>query len=101
MADELEPASAGNDQDDQGFWHSLEARQQKHLRILGFLVLISILVLLFILQNSDPVELNFIVFSFQTSLIWLIVLTYIAGALSGHLVTRLLRRRFFPPRERS
>jgi len=95
MADELEPVHGGDEPDGGGFWQSLDERQQKQLRILGYLVVISILVLLFIIQNSDRVELSFIVFSFQTSLIWLIVLTYIAGALSGHLVTRLLRRRFF------
>jgi uncharacterized integral membrane protein len=101
MADELEPAPPGNDQGEDGFWQNLDSRQQRQLRILGYLVVISILVLLFIIQNNDRVELSFIVFSFRTSLIWLIVLTYVAGALSGHLVTRLLRRRFFPPRERS
>ena len=46
---------------------------------------------------SARVELSFIVFSFRTSLIWLIVMAYVAGALSGHLVTRLLRRRLLGP----
>jgi uncharacterized integral membrane protein len=101
MADELEPVPAGEKRDEDGFWQNLDARQQRQLKILGWLVVISILVLLFIIQNSDRVELSFIVFTFETSLIWLIVLAYVAGALSGHLVTRLLRRRFFPPRERS
>jgi uncharacterized integral membrane protein len=95
MADELEPVSAGQEPDEDGFWQNLEARQQRQLKILAYLVGISILVLLFIIQNNDRVELSFIVFSFKTSLIWLIVMTYTAGALSGHLVTRLLRRRFF------
>ena len=97
MADELEPLprESGN-REQRGFWQGLEARQQRQLRILGILVVISIVVLLFIIQNSDQVELSFILFSFKTSLIWLIVMMYVAGALSGHLFTRLLRRKFFP-----
>jgi uncharacterized integral membrane protein len=98
MADELEPAQTPDDpHDGDGFWNSLEERQRRQLRMLGILVVISILVLLFVVQNSDRVELSFIVFSFRTSLIWLIVMAYVAGALSGHLVTRLLRRRLLGP----
>lgn len=95
MADDLEPRPIDDDGPSEGFWDNLDGRQQRHLRILGILVVISIVVLLFIIQNSEPVELSFILFSFQTSLIWLIVMIYVAGALSGHLFTRLLRRRFF------
>ena len=94
-ADELEPMPTGEDDPQGGFWENLDSRQQRQLRTLGILVVISIVVLLFIIQNSDRVELSFIVFSFETSLIWLVVLTYVAGALSGHLLTRLLRRKFF------
>jgi len=96
MADELEPLPGEDSDERQTFWQGLDHRQQRQLRVLGILVVISIVVLLFVIQNSDQVELSFILFSFQTSLIWLIVMTYVAGALSGHLVTRLLRRRFFP-----
>ncbi len=94
MADELEPLPVEDPNERPSFWQGLDDRQQRQLRLLGILVVISIVVLLLIIQNSDPVELSFILFSFQTSLIWLIVMTYVAGALSGHLVTRLLRRRF-------
>lgn len=95
MSDALEPRDPARSGGQSGFWQNLDARQQRQLRVLALLVVISILVLLFVVQNSDPVELSFIVFSFNTSLIWLIVMTYVAGALSGHLVTRLLRRRLF------
>lgn len=69
-------------------------RQRKQLITLGLLVAVAIVVLAFILENRDPVDISFIVFTAKTSLIWLIVLSLVAGAIVGHLVGRMYRRRF-------
>jgi uncharacterized integral membrane protein len=90
---EIERRPEEPDARDEGFWDSLEDRQRRQLRILGWLVLIAILVLLFIVQNSDDVEVSFVIVKAKTSLIWVIVLSFVAGALSGHLLTRLFRRK--------
>lgn len=69
-------------------------RQRRQLITLGLLVVVAIVVLAFILENRDPVDISFIVFTAKTSLIWLIVLSLVAGAIVGHLVGRMYRRRF-------
>jgi uncharacterized integral membrane protein len=69
-------------------------RQRKQLITLGLLVAVAIIMLAFILENRDPVNISFIVFTAKTSLIWLIVLSLIAGGIAGHLVGRMYRRRF-------
>jgi uncharacterized integral membrane protein len=90
---EIERRPEEPDEQDEGFWDGLEDRQRHQLRTLGWLVLIAILVLLFIVQNNDDVEVSFVIVKAKTSLIWLIVLSFVAGALSGHLLTRLVRRK--------
>jgi uncharacterized integral membrane protein len=73
---------------------SLDDRQRRQLITLGLLVAVAIVVLAFILENRERVEISFIVFTARTSLIWLIILSLIAGAVVGHLVSRMFRRRF-------
>jgi uncharacterized integral membrane protein len=79
---------------DQGPERGLDERQRRQLITLGLLVVVAILVLAFILQNRARVEISFIVFTARTSLIWLIVLSLIAGAIAGHLIERMIRRRW-------
>ncbi len=56
--------------------------------------LIAILVILFIMLNRRQVRVNFLIFRAEASLIWVIVLSLIAGAILGSVVPRALRRRF-------
>jgi uncharacterized integral membrane protein len=71
----------------------LDERQRRQLVTLGLLVVVAILILAFILENRQRVEVSFIVFTARTSLIWLIVLSLFAGAVAGHLAERMVRRR--------
>lgn len=79
---------------DQGSEKGLDDRQRRQLITLGLLVVVAILVLAFILENREPVDISFIVFTAHTSLIWLIILSLLAGAVAGHLIERMIRRRF-------
>jgi uncharacterized integral membrane protein len=72
----------------------LDDRQRRQLLTLGLLVLVAIIVLAFILENRERVEISFIVFTARTSLIWLIILALVAGGIAGHLIERMIRRRF-------
>ena len=72
----------------------LDDRQRKQLVTVGLLVVVAIIVLAFILENRKTVSVSFIVFTARTSLIWLIVLSLIAGAAAGLLIERMVRRRW-------
>jgi uncharacterized integral membrane protein len=72
----------------------IDDRQRRQLITVGLLVAVAIVVLAFILENRDPVKISFIVFDAETSLIWLIIMSLVAGALMSHLLGRVLRRRF-------
>lgn len=72
---------------------SVDDRQRRQLITLGLLVAVAILVLAFILENRDPVKISFIVVDANTSLIWLIILSLVAGAVLGHLLGGMYRRR--------
>ena len=71
----------------------IEDWQPRLYAILIGLVLIVIYVIAFIIKNSDKVKIDFVFFSAQTSLIWLIILLFAIGALVGVLLSQLYRRR--------
>lgn len=73
----------------------LDERQVRQLALAGALVLVLSLLLIFVIENSDPVRVSFVFFSADISLIWVIVLSAVAGAAVGIAVARLVRRRFF------
>ena len=73
----------------------LDERQVRQLALAGALVLVGSIVLLFIVENSRSVRVSFVFFSATISLIWVIVLSALAGALAGLGIARLVRRRFF------
>lgn len=73
----------------------LDERQVRQIALVGGLVLVGSLVLLFIVENSRSVRVSFVFFSATISLIWVILLSAVAGAIAGHVVARLIRTRFF------
>lgn len=57
------------------------------------LLLIVAWVIAFIVKNDDRVSIDFVLFSAETSLIWLIILLLALGALGGVMLSQLYRRR--------
>lgn len=72
----------------------LDERQVRRLALAGALVLVVSLLLIFVIENSDPVSVSFVFFSADISLIWVILLSAVAGAAAGVVISRLLKRRF-------
>jgi len=58
------------------------------------IVVALVLLLVFIVDNSDPVNVSFVFFDADISLIWVIVLSAVIGWIVGFLLARLIRRRF-------
>jgi uncharacterized integral membrane protein len=71
----------------------LDERQARRIALVGVLVLAVILLIIFIVQNSDSVSVSFVFFSARISLIWVIFLSAVAGAVIALVVGRLVRRR--------
>jgi uncharacterized integral membrane protein len=53
-----------------------------------------VLALVFIVENSNRVEVSFVFFTADISLIWVIVLSMVVGAIAAFVIKRLVRRRF-------
>lgn len=81
---------------DQGQREGLDEQQVRRIAMVGALLLVLILVLVFVVENSGRVPVSFVFFSADVSLIWVIVLSMVAGAIVGILAKRLIWRRFFP-----
>jgi uncharacterized integral membrane protein len=62
------------------------------LSVLG-LVLIGAYIVAFIAQNNKRVTVHFVLFSAETSVIWVILLTLAIGIVGGLLLSQLYRRR--------
>lgn len=73
----------------------LDERQARQIAVVGGLVLVGCIVLLFIVENSHDVHVSFVFFSATISLIWVIILSAIGGAIAGLVGARLIRTRFF------
>ena len=73
----------------------LDERQVRQLALAGGLILVASIVLLFIVENSRGVEVSFVFFSATISLIWVIVLSAVGGAIAGLAIARMVRSRFF------
>ncbi len=71
----------------------LEDWQPRLYAILIALVLIVAWVISFIVKNDDRVQIDFVLFDAQTSLIWLILLPLALGFLGGVILSQLYRRR--------
>ena len=62
------------------------------LTVIG-LVLIGAYVVAFIAENNKRVTVHFVLFSTETSVIWVILLTLVIGLIAGLLLSQLVRRR--------
>ena len=60
---------------------------------LAFLILIVAYLIAFAIGNSDEASVNFVFGKATTSLIWVILLSLLAGLLGGVLLSQLHRRR--------
>ena len=73
----------------------LDERQVRQIALVGGLILVGSIVLLFIVENSRDVRVSFVFFSATISLIWVIILSAVGGAVAGLVAARLIRTRFF------
>ena len=71
----------------------LDERDKRRLAIAGVITVVSIFVLLFIVKNNRNTDVSFVIFTIKTSLIWVIVLSLIAGAILGVALPRVLQQR--------
>ena len=76
-----------------------EPELRRILTILG-LGVVGLLVLLFVLLNTGRVEVSFVFFSADVSLIWVILLSVALGMIAGPLLMRLARRKIVRPDEK-
>ena len=86
MSEELQPAIVDPHE-------GLDERDKRRLAIAGVITVVSIFVLLFIVKNNRNTDVSFVIFTIKTSLIWVIVLSLIAGAILGVTLPRVLQQR--------
>lgn len=60
---------------------------------IGLLILLAAYLIAFVIGNSDEASVNFIVVEAHTSLIWVILLSLLAGLIGGVLLSQLYGRR--------
>jgi uncharacterized integral membrane protein len=72
---------------------NVEDYQPRLWAIVIGLGLIVLWVLAFVVKNSDKVKIDFVLFSTNASLIWLVIILLAAGFLGGLLASQLYRRR--------
>jgi len=71
----------------------LDEEQVRRIALTGGVLLVLILALVFIVENSRQVPVSFVFFTAEISLIWVIVLSMAVGAALGVVIKRLVRRR--------
>jgi uncharacterized integral membrane protein len=71
----------------------LDEHQVRRIAIVGAILLVAILALVFIIENSGQVQVSFVFFTAEISLIWVIVLSMAVGAVLGVVIKRLIRTR--------
>jgi uncharacterized integral membrane protein len=70
-----------------------ETFQPRLWLIVAGLVLIGAWVVAFIAENNKQVTVHFVLFSAETSVIWVMILTLVIGVVGGLLLSQLTRRR--------
>jgi uncharacterized integral membrane protein len=74
--------------------HEFERTWQPKLWVsLGLLILIAAYLIAFVIGNSEDASVNFIFVEATTSLIWVILLSLLAGLVGGVLLSQIYRRR--------
>jgi uncharacterized integral membrane protein len=74
--------------------HEFDRNWQPRLWIsLGLLILIVAYLIAFVVGNSEETRINFVFGEATTSLIWVILLSALAGLIGGVLLSQLHRRR--------
>ena len=86
MSEELHPATVETHE-------GLDERDKRRLAIAAVVTVVAIFVLLFIVKNNRNTDVSFVIFTVKTSLIWVIVLSLIAGAILASALPRVLKRR--------
>jgi uncharacterized integral membrane protein len=71
----------------------LEPRQVKQLLLVAVLVLVAVIILAFIIQNTRRTTVSFVFFDTNASLIWVILLSVISGAIAGFVIPPIIRKR--------
>lgn len=87
MSDPERPPPGGHDRD------RIDERQVRQIAMVGGAVLVASLALVFIVENSRQVNVSFVFFSADISLIWVIILSAAVGAIAGMFGGRLIRKR--------
>ena len=71
----------------------LDPRQVKQLLLVAVLVLVAVIILAFIVQNRRRTTVSFVFFDTNASLIWVIVVSVIAGGIAGFVIPPIIRKR--------
>ena len=75
--------------------HEFERSWQPRLWIrVGLLVLIGAYLIAFVVGNDKEAAVDFVIGEARTSLIWVILLSLLAGLVGGVLLSQLYRRRY-------
>ena len=82
--------------------NQMEARQRERLVKTAQLTLIAIVFITFVIQNSQPVNVHFLLFSLDIRLIWVIFGCGVLGGAAGYLIGRPDKslRALLPQREK-
>ena len=67
---------------------NIEAQRAERLMKVGQLALIAIIFITFVLQNAQPVNVHFLLFSLNIRLIWVIFGCGVLGGVAGYLIGR-------------
>lgn len=75
-----------------GSGNGLDERQKRQLIRVGVLVVVALLLVTFIFKNTKKVDVSFIFFTANSSLIWVIVSSLVLGYLAGWLLPGQVKR---------
>ncbi|MDQ4134512.1 MAG: LapA family protein [Actinomycetota bacterium] len=67
--------------------------EPKELARLALALVVAILFIAFIIDNSDSVPVGFVFFTREPPLIWVLVVTFLLGAIVGYLLSAARARR--------
>jgi uncharacterized integral membrane protein len=71
----------------------LDPRQVRQLVLVGVLVLVAVIILAFVIQNRRRTTVSFVFFDTNASLIWVILLSVVAGIIAGLVIPPIVRKR--------